>query len=97
MLNDIYQSIDPVLFAFGPFTVRWYGVAYVLGFVFAGLVIWRVARRWRVRVDADSLLTIMFCVIIGVIVGGRLGYVLFYGEGTISSIPSRSSRSTKAV
>lgn len=81
MLNDIYQSIDPVLFAFGPFTVRWYGVAYVLGFVFAGLVIWRVARRWRVRVDADSLLTIMFCVIIGVIVGGRLGYVLFYGEG----------------
>ena len=35
MLNDIYQSIDPVLFAFGPFTVRWYGVAYVLGFVFA--------------------------------------------------------------
>ena len=54
MLNDIYQSIDPVLFAFGPFTVRWYGVAYVLGFVFAGLVIWRVARRWRVRVDADS-------------------------------------------
>ena len=38
MLNDIYQSIDPVLFAFGPFTVRWYGVAYVLGFVFAGLV-----------------------------------------------------------
>lgn len=82
MLNDIYQSIDPVLFAFGPFTVRWYGVAYVLGFVFAGLVIWRVARRWRVRVDAGiSLLTIMFCVIIGVIVGGRLGYVLFYGEG----------------
>ena len=57
--------------------MRWYGVAYVLGFVFAGLVIWRVARRWRVRVDADSLLTIMFCVIIGVIVGGRLGYVLF--------------------
>ena len=87
MLNDIYQSIDPVLFAFGPFTVRWYGVAYVLGFVFAGLVIWRVARRWRVRVDADSLLTIMFCVIAGVIVGGRLGYVLFYGDGYYLSHP----------
>ena len=81
MLNDIYQSIDPVLFSLGPFTVRWYGVAYVLGFVCAALVVWRVARRWRVRVDADSLLTIMFCVIVGVIVGGRLGYVLFYGDG----------------
>lgn len=81
MLNDIYQSLDPVLFSAGPFTVRWYGVAYVLGFVCAALVIWRVARRWRVRVDADALLTIMFCVIVGVIVGGRLGYVLFYGNG----------------
>ena len=78
MLNDIYQNLDPVLFSLGPVTVRWYGVAYVLGFVCAALVIWRVARRWRVRVDADALLTIMFCVIIGVIVGGRLGYVLFY-------------------
>ena len=81
MLNDIYQSIDPVLFSLGPFTVRWYGVAYVLGFVCAALVVWRVACRWRVRVDADSLLTIMFCVIIGVVAGGRLGYVLFYGNG----------------
>ncbi len=80
MLNDIYGTLDPVLFSRGPFTVRWYGIAYVLGFVCAALVIWRVARRWRVRVDADSLLTIMFCVIIGVIVGGRLGYVLFYGD-----------------
>ena len=69
MLNDIYQNLDPVLFSLGPVTVRWYGVAYVLGFVCAALVIWRVARRWRVRVDADALLTIMFCVIIGVIVG----------------------------
>ena len=81
MLNDLYQNIDPVLFSAGPFTVRGYGLAYVLGFVCAALVIWRVARRWRVRVDVDSLLTIMFCVIIGVIVGGRLGYVLFYGNG----------------
>ena len=80
MLNDIYQNLDPVLFSLGPVTVRWYGVAYVLGFVCAALVIWRVARRWRVRVDADALLTIMFCVIIGVIVGGRLGYVLFYTD-----------------
>ncbi len=88
MLNDIYQNLDPVLFSLGPVTVRWYGVAYVLGFVCAALVIWRVARRWRVRVDADALLTIMFCVIIGVIVGGRLGYVLFYGNLSLT-LPTR--------
>lgn len=89
MLNDIYQSLDPIAFAFGPITVRWYGIAYVLGFICAGLVIWRLARRWRVRVDIDSLLTIMFCVIIGVIVGGRLGYVLFYGDGFYLAHPEK--------
>ena len=61
--------------------VRWYGIAYVLGFVCAALVMYRVSKRWKVRIDADSLITIMFCVIIGVIIGGRLGYVLFYGNG----------------
>ena len=81
MLNSIYQAIDPVIFTLGPFTVRWYGVAYVLGFLCAALVIWRVSKRWRVRVDSDSLLTIMFCVIVGIIVGARLGYVVFYGAG----------------
>lgn len=81
MLNNLYQSLDPIAFTLGPLVVRWYGIAYIMGFICAALVIWRVARRWRIRVDIDSLLTIMLCVIIGVIVGGRLGYVLFYGNG----------------
>lgn len=81
MLNDIYQSLDPIAFSFGPIVVRWYGIAYVLGFVCAALVMYRVSKRWKVRIDADSLITIVFCVIIGVIIGGRLGYVLFYGNG----------------
>lgn len=81
MLNDIYQSLDPIAFSFGPIVVRWYGIAYVLGFVCAAFVMYRISKRWKVRIDADSLITIMFCVIIGVIIGGRLGYVLFYGNG----------------
>lgn len=87
MLNNLYQALDPIAFAFGPFVVRWYGIAYVLGFVCAAFVVWRVARRWRVQVDVDSLLTIMFCVIVGVIIGGRLGYVLFYGNGDYLAHP----------
>ena len=81
MLNDIYRSLDPVAFAIGPFEVRWYGLAYVLGFALVALVVWRVAKRWKVTVDADSLLTIIFCCIIGVIFGARLGYVFIYGNG----------------
>lgn len=88
MLNNIYQMLDPVAFSLGPFSVRWYGLAYVMGFVCAALVLWRVAKRWRVRVNTDSLLTIMLCVIIGVIIGGRLGYVLVYGDGYYFAHPA---------
>lgn len=87
MLNDIFQSLDPVAFTLGPVTVRWYGIAYVLGFICAALVIWRLAKRWRVRVNEDALLTIMVCAVVGIILGGRLGYVLFYGNGSYLQNP----------
>lgn len=80
-LNSLYQAIDPVAFSLGPFDVRWYGIAYVLGFICCGAVMYRVARRWKINLDADALLTVMVCVIFGVIIGARLGYVLFYGDG----------------
>ena len=88
MLNNIYHMLDPVAFSVGPFSVRWYGLAYVAGFVCAALVLWRTAKRWHVRIDTDSLLTIMLCVIIGVIIGGRLGYVLVYGDGYYFAHPA---------
>ena len=97
MLNNIYQSLDPVAFAIGPFAMRWYGIAYVLGFVCAALVVWRVARRWRVRVDVDSLLTIMFCVIVGVILGGAWATSCFTAMATTWLILPRSLRSTVAA
>ncbi len=78
MLNDIYQSIDPVAFSIGSFSVRWYGLAYIAGFICAAAIVYFVARRWKVRITSDALLIIMICVIIGVIVGARLGYILFY-------------------
>ncbi len=81
MLNDIYHMIDPVIFSIGPFAVRWYGLGYVLGFILGALVIYYTAKRWKVRVDVDALIVIMVCVIVGIIIGGRLGYVLFYGDG----------------
>lgn len=81
MLNEIYQSLDPIALSIGPLAIRWYGIAYILGFLFAGLVIWRIAKRWKLKFDEDALLTIICCVIVGVIVGARVGYCLFYGEG----------------
>ena len=77
MLNDLYHLIDPVAFTIGPFSVRWYGIAYVVGFLLAALIIWRTAKRWKLRFNSDSLLVVILCVMIGIIVGARLGSVLF--------------------
>ena len=58
MLNDIYQNLDPVAFTIGPLAVRWYGLAYMVGCLFAGFLIMRIAKRWKRTFDADALLTI---------------------------------------
>ena len=81
MLNDLYHSLDPIAFSLGPLTVRWYAIAYLIGFFAAAFLIWRLSKRWNLRFDEDSLLTIILCVVVGVIVGARLGYCLFYGNG----------------
>jgi phosphatidylglycerol:prolipoprotein diacylglycerol transferase len=81
MLNAIYHAIDPVAFQIGPVAVRWYGIAYILGFICAGIVIYRVAKRWQLEIDADQTSTILLCVIVGVVLGARAGYCLFYGDG----------------
>ncbi|WP_165061658.1 MULTISPECIES: prolipoprotein diacylglyceryl transferase [unclassified Adlercreutzia] len=81
MLNALYHAIDPIAFQIGPIAVRWYGIAYVLGFALAGFLIYRTAKHWKLNFTIEDILTIMLCVMIGIIVGARLGYCLFYGEG----------------
>ncbi len=87
MLNDLYQALDPVALSLGPLVIRWYGIAYLAGFLLAAFIIYRVARHWKLTVDLDSLLTIMVCVIAGILLGARLGYCLFYGQGTYFEDP----------
>jgi len=81
MLNSLYQSLDPVAFTAGPFTVRWYGLSYVFGILLAAIICVRTARRWKTGITLDTVLTFTIVCAVGIIVGARLGYVLFYGEG----------------
>lgn len=78
MLNDLYQSLDPIAFTIGPISVRWYGLAYLAGFILAGLVMALTARRWKLRLRGDDLMVVVVFIAFGVIVGARLFYVLFY-------------------
>ncbi|PNU20739.1 prolipoprotein diacylglyceryl transferase [Geothermobacter hydrogeniphilus] len=73
-----YPEIDPVLVHIGPLAVRWYGLMYLLGFLASYVLIRTLARRRHLDLDADAVSDLLFYAVIGVILGGRFGYVLFY-------------------
>lgn len=87
-----YPSIDPVIFQVGPLAVHWYGVAYIIGFLVAGWLFAWLNKRWRVGLSADDVLTVVLYCVIGVLVGGRLGYVIFYGGSTYWHDPTQIFR-----
>jgi phosphatidylglycerol:prolipoprotein diacylglycerol transferase len=73
-----HPNFDPIMFQIGPLAVRWYGVMYLAGFLCAW---WLGARRIRqglAPITRPQLDDLLFVVVVGVILGGRLGYVLFY-------------------
>jgi len=77
----VHPQFDPIAFSIGPLAVRWYGLMYLLAFIgFLLLGRLRANDAWRgvTRQDVDDLL---FYGVLGVILGGRLGYVLFYKPG----------------
>ena len=84
-----YPRIDPIAFRAGPLAVHWYGLAYLTAFVSAFLLTRWLIRRWSVAVSDDDLLSIVLAAVIGVLLGGRLGYVLFYGNGYYFSHPAQ--------
>ncbi len=76
-----FPVIDPVIVEIGPFAIRWYALAYIGGLVLGWLYLrWLVQRPgWRLTIeDLDDLL---LYITLGVVLGGRLGYVLFYKPG----------------
>jgi phosphatidylglycerol:prolipoprotein diacylglycerol transferase len=73
-----YPKIDPILFSIGPVHVRWYGVMYVLGFIAAYFLIQKQERSKQIGLVGTAAQDLVFYLAIGVIAGGRLGYILFY-------------------
>jgi phosphatidylglycerol:prolipoprotein diacylglycerol transferase len=73
-----YPSIDPVLIKIGPLQVRWYGLMYLLGFLGAYFLITKQSKARSLGLVGARLQDLIFHLAIGLIVGARLGYVLFY-------------------
>jgi len=75
------QKVDPTIFSLGPFTVRWYGVAYLLGFILGYLIIRFLNKRWKLGMSGDDLLTLLLILIVVCVVSARLFYCVFYNPG----------------
>ncbi len=74
-----YPDIDPVLLQIGGLKIHWYGVMYLLGFSSAWwLGIIQTKRQWAAFKTTEQVSDLIFYSAIGVVLGGRLGYVLFY-------------------
>ena len=72
-----YPNIDPVIFHLGPLQVRWYGMMYVLGFLAAYSLIRLQIKRFDLHQLDKHFENLNLCLIISLVLGARLGYVLF--------------------
>ena len=76
-----FPPIDPVAIAIGPFAIRWYALAYLAGILIGLAILRRLLARPGWRMSRESLDDLLFHCVLGIVVGGRLGYVLFYNPG----------------
>ena len=81
------NNLSPVLAKLGPLEIRYYGLMYVLGFLFIYLMLRYLSREKRLELSKDEITDLMSYLIIGVIVFARLFYVLFYNFSYYLSEP----------
>src|SRR5690606_36393823 len=83
-----YPQIDPVALSLGPLQIHWYGLMSLIGIGGAWWLASRRLKRFEPTWTSETLSDLVFWVALGVIAGGRLGYVLFYDLGSYISDPT---------
>jgi phosphatidylglycerol:prolipoprotein diacylglycerol transferase len=88
-----FPRIDPVALELpGGLAIRWYGITFMIGFYAGYLLMRKLARDGYVPMEPDAVGDLLFMFILGVILGGRLGYILFYDFATFAANPARIIR-----
>ncbi len=82
-----YPNIDPVAFSLGPVQVRWYGLMYLFGFLLAWLLGIRRAKKPGSGWAPAEVSDLIFFLVIGLIVGARMGYLVFYDWPSVARNP----------
>jgi len=73
-----YPNIDPIFLKIGPLSFRWYGLMYAVSFILAIFLIPIMAVRKKVEITKEAVSDLLFYAAVGVVLGGRFGYILFY-------------------
>ena len=79
MVGLAYPEISPIAFALGPLAIRWYSLAYLFGILAAWGLLWYHNRKYKLGYDKAQMEDLVFYITMGIIIGGRLGYAIFYG------------------
>jgi phosphatidylglycerol:prolipoprotein diacylglycerol transferase len=92
MFAIVLPAIDPIAVSIGPFAIRWYALAYIIGFLGAWAyahALLRTDRLWSgtPHPDPASLIDVLLYIMLGTIIGGRLGQVIFYEPGYYAAHP----------
>ena len=74
-----FPEVSPIMFTIGPIAIRWYSMAYLFGIVAAWFLVRRNIAKYKLPLSYAQLEDLVFYVTLGIILGGRLGYVIFYG------------------
>jgi phosphatidylglycerol:prolipoprotein diacylglycerol transferase len=82
-----FPDIDRVAFSLGPVKVHWYGLMYLLAFAGAWLLAnWRL-KHYKLNWTIDQISDLIFYAALGIILGGRIGYMLFYNFSELINYP----------
>ena len=77
-MNFVQPSIDPVILSIGFIDIRWYSLAYIFGLI-SGLIIMKKLNMYKgYLIDNNKIDNFFIWAVLGIVIGGRAGYVLFY-------------------
>ena len=73
-----FPTIDPIAFTIGPLAIRWYSLSYIFGILIGLIFVNKVIISYKNNITKNDIYDLLNYLIIGIIIGGRFGYVLFY-------------------
>jgi phosphatidylglycerol:prolipoprotein diacylglycerol transferase len=84
MFAILFPNIDPIAINLGIISIRWYGISYVIGIFLGAYILQKIEKKFKIaNLNSKDLENLLSYIIIGIVIGGRLGYILFYTPDTI--------------